>query len=646
MKELEKLLKEKEQEILEETYPLEDKIEELRPIYEIIKSKNHKELANLTISNFVTILLDAIAPNYRDELIKINSLNNINEDVIDDLGIILESLEHAIKKINKEYGKLDFKEIGVNFNISKRIIKKQKIFENIEELNDFLKILLELYSDNLVENKFIDGMLTFSGFKELMMESKDRIQEISEESRDAKRLINNKKLIEKLFISPELNEYFKIIIKHFENMEIEHENFKRNKKRKLTQFKKIIYSLEQLLNGSFIIIKEDFYNLLNIDEDIKNVVLRIILKHNEKEFINLKEENNINKNNSISQLEKLLFEYGINPDLISSEKRILLLQNKSIEDIKGILDILKHPLYSFLNISNPYYIDILLYSNDSILKEFIDYHKKAIIREEFLQKNLNVLLPNDTNDKNNHIYYEFTENVRTLEKYRIKWNDLSTKQINITLYNPVRLKSILSSLEKYFIPFNQDSCYYFLEHPELITFIDSYIELDLYELLLDQPEDLTTKDVLKRITALTSIKNPIVNENGYIPNSILTGKNFYIANDNLDDYIVNHTEMFIDKNAKKELDNTEHFLISENIFEIDEINDLDSRFKENELIYNFNGIIISRPKVLRCFEFLSKGNYNIYNNLFSSIIYNSNLSFEDINVIKEQLFNKKTLKNS
>jgi len=641
MKELKRLLDQKEQEILNEKYPLEDKVNKLAYTHQRIKSRNYLNMNKISNSEFFAILLESLNPDYSNDLIMLEGINNIRRDNLDELSIIFMQMEKGVEICDKSiFGNIS-KEKKQN-KVIKNIYDYQNIFTNEIEFKIFITIFYDLYRDNIADNDLITGILYFIAFKYRVLNNEDDVKELQEESREVRRILYNKKILNKVHIDDDLEYYLKIICEHLENLELEQENFNRNKKRKLTQLKKIIYSWEQLLRTTYITIKDDLANLINLDEDIKNEVLRIVFEHNEKSYTELKKENNINNNNSISQLEKLLFDYQINPDLIPSDKRILLLQNKSIDELKELLEILKNPLYSFLNISNPYYIDILLYSNRDILNKIIEYHKKAVIRNEFLQQNVGILIPsNSKENENKYLFYIFNENVKMLDSYRIKWNDLSVDEINITLMEPNKLKDILSCLEKYFIPFNQPSCYYFLNHPELISYIDSYIELDLYNLLLDAPEDLTIDSVLKRITLLKSIDGKIVNESGYIPNNILTGKNFYVSNEQLDNYIINHTDYFIDKNAKMDLESNEHFKISENIFEITEIINLEEKFKQNELIYNFDGIIISRPKVLRCFQFLSNGNYNINNNLFSSIIYNSNLSYEQINQIKEMLFSRK-----
>ena len=74
------------------------------------------------------------------------------------------------------------------------------------------------------------------------------------------------------------------------------------------------------------------------------------------------------------------------------------------------------------------------------------------------------------------------------------------------------------------------------------------------------------------------------------------------------------------------------------------IKKLDSMFKDsnNDLIYNFNGVIISRLKVLRYYETILANNIEINDNLLLYIItYNTMLNEEEINNIKLSINNIK-----
>jgi len=630
MEKLIKIINEKKEEILNTKYKHINKLEYFKDVYELLKKKNRKFYAQIDNCDFFAFVLDMLNRDYCVNPIVIWDLNYANSYNIEDLDDLLVYLQNHISKNGKDVN---------NIAIPTKIVNKQDIFTDADSLAMYLTILKDFFPENIIDNELNTNLIRFTLFKDEELEEDEIIEKLNKHSREIRRIVTKGIDLNRSTSYPTLNKLLKDLILHYEKMDRENDELEKEKRKKSGRLINLISVINNMLNMPYITITPELNKLLIDNPEIKKEVYRVILEHNEKSFYKLKKENNINNNNSISQLEKLFFEYNINPELLTSDQRIKLLQTKTIDELKDMFEILREPLFSFLNISNPEFVNILINSNSHILNDIKRYYKNGIIRQNYIENNTKILIPDDTNK--NGLYYVLKENIKTLEKYRIKWDMISDDEMNFLLYNPDKIKTIISCLEKYFVPFNQEACYFFLEHPELINYIDLYIEIKEFDLLTEQPESLTKLEVFKRLVVSKIIIYSVLNDNNYIRNSILTGKNFYVHDKEVDRYIINHTDKYIDKNAKQELDENDHFQISDNIFDYEEINNLEQNFKINELMYDFNGIIISRPKVLRCFEYLSHGNYNVNNNLFSSILYNSNLSSEQIEEIKSLLFSKK-----
>ena len=117
--------------------------------------------------------------------------------------------------------------------------------------------------------------------------------------------------------------------------------------------------------------------------------------------------------------------------------------------------------------------------------------------------------------------------------------------------------------------------------------------------------------------------------------NIITGYNFPIKNKDLDNYIMNATNYYLDKDIINLFDN--------NYFEYSSIIELlDNNYLFNDN-YLFDDIIISRNKVIKNISSINNkidiNNDNIKKVLFNAIIYNSILDIEQIDTIKSEINN-------
>ena len=182
---------------------------------------------------------------------------------------------------------------------------------------------------------------------------------------------------------------------------------------------------------------------------------------------------------------------------------------------------------------------------------------------------------------------------------------------------------------------------------------DSY-NFDIFDILIENgididllDENVLSKDdienFIKRIYICLSLNIPIYTKSGNINRSFLLGNNFYAQDDSLDDYILKsrYENEELNNYIKNNLRNKIHYDI--NI--IEEYKRLEMFKSKDELYYDIDGIIISRPKVMRNLTLFHNSNLINKDSILTSIIYNSYLSDEEIELIKKRIFSKVKRKN-
>lgn len=658
-------IKIKQENLLNETFPKAQELEYLYEIVQQIKSNDIEVKLNIKFSNFLLFLMRSISPetDFNIHLSSIEVFSNTFDKCVKkhekDLLKILVSLKRAIEKnyLNKMIEILFAEATPVNKSISikKAIIELSKqqykdeignlmlkivnFFQTPEIAMSFLDIITKFKDTDL-----IDGLISYcllDYYYELYFKGKIITQIVSFSNAKNQHRINNN-LNNAVLSESNISPYFNRLTSYYSNLEFEKENRKNNNKRKYVNYQLIISTLEKKLTQPVITIDQNFEKLLNIDSEIKYDVLSIIIEHNSHSYKKLHEENKIHEDNSITQLEKMFFKYNLNINLMKAEDKLLLLQLKSNSEIDAILTSLNQSLFAFLKITDSYFIDILLYSTPEIIEDIINFNKAGIITPDFLSQHIGILIPNHQSSPTNiaPLYSTIKTNISIFQKHRIQLEMLSEEEKEILTYPTEKVESILTLLSFYHIPLNKNNVSIFIQYPSRINSIDSFIELGLYDLLLQNFELTNDNNILKRIIILKSINMPIINKYKKIPNSTLTGKNFYIPTDSLDDYIINHTSLYLDSEKIKLLNSNPAYQISYRVISSDKIAYLEKNYKSDDLTYRFNDITISRIKVLRHFELLNQYFDDIDDNLFTSIIYQSYLSGEQIEEIKECLSSK------
>ena len=355
------------------------------------------------------------------------------------------------------------------------------------------------------------------------------------------------------------------------------------------------------------------------DESIK--ILSSIAKSNsdlvsetEKEFT-LKEK-----------LIYILYSYHYNFDELSSEFKNNI-NSINIDILKENLDKLKGSHIVLSNTNLEYIINYNKLIDFDRLKPFIS---RGVIYSLILNNNIKLL----TSDEE---FNNFYNNIKLFEDFNINITDVAQGHFSLFFINHEYLKSILNIYTSYDIKIDGNNLIRFVDTNNLDV-IDLFIEEGYGDFILSNLDYLDDgENIAKRIHINNLVESDSV-YGGSINSDLLSEGSFFVSDRYLDDACSSKVSYFQNKEIKDILDNSFRTNISKELSFSDLVLKLDSNYKDsNSNIYSFDGIIISRNKVLRNLEALKGTNYSDLDKVFNSVIYNSLLGVDDLKTISFEI---------
>jgi hypothetical protein len=348
---------------------------------------------------------------------------------------------------------------------------------------------------------------------------------------------------------------------------------------------------------------------------------------------------------TMDELEEMLLDNNFR---ISKDDKNKLCLYGNIDNIKGIVEEAKRNNFTFFNPSFPHFIDILIYSSNDIFKAIGIALINSEIDIDFFYNNSSIFVDKSVQINGLESKHEiFINNITLLKKKNINISNLSKYDSDILVSNTDILSNQISLLNRYNIDFKKIFNIKYARDFEVLynelsfDIADIYIESGLALYMMNHPYLLRGDmiNVAKRIAIYREVNMDIFDEKGMILSSIMTGNNYLINDDKLDEYLINNTTL--DDKYSNVLNNHKRNYISPDTETLDIIKDLDSEYKISDLEYNFDGVIISRIKVLRNISTL----LDIYGYdeellktfVIESIIYKHYLSPNQILNIKDNL---------
>ena len=424
--------------------------------------------------------------------------------------------------------------------------------------------------------------------------------------------------------------------------------------------------------GEELVTNEDMTNILdilkrlNIKNEIISKIFLSIAYHNEKIFNNYMTNKNdidleekaevaLNKTNLNKQdLLDLFSKYNIE---IEEEYLSDLCTYGNLELIKEKLDILKDN-YQFHIFKNGYVLSkILLYTSKEDLIKLMDYNKKYNLTEVLIKYPTIYYRRIKSNIGKNGSLDNFFKNIKFLEDNIFDIHKVKDKcPIFFTFSNKTVVKNY-EILKLYGIDFTSDESYAFLNASHLDSSIDLFIESGLFNYACENKSRLMQGGdlICARVKYAKKLKDLNLEHGCDYPYRMYTSvdgkkltlkKEFIDKKETIYGSSVDDTYELYDKITINE-ENTDIYdkiikgSTTNSVTNISLTNKigllLDELFKESNLIYNFNGVKISRIKVLRLLEtFIMTPNIIIDTELLRYIItYNSIIDGNELEIINE-----------
>jgi hypothetical protein len=372
---------------------------------------------------------------------------------------------------------------------------------------------------------------------------------------------------------------------------------------------------------------------------------KIILKNNYKVYNELFSSNKLLPSITMDELEAVLLDNNFR---ISRDDKNKLYLYGNIDNIKGIVEEAKKNNFTFFNPSFPHFIDILIFSSKDIFKAIGIALIDSKMDIDFFYNNPSIFVDKSVQINGLESKHDiFINNIALLKKKNINISNLSKYDSDILVSNPDKLFNQIALLNRYNIDFKKIFNIKYARDFEVLynelsfDIADIYIESGLALYMINHPYLLRDDmiNVAKRIVISREVNMDIFDEKGMLLSSVMTGNDYLISDDKLDEYLINNKTL--DDSYYNTLNYHKRNYISPDAESLDVIKDLDSEYKISDLEYNFDGMIISRIKVLRNIStLLDMYGYDeelLKTFVIESIIYKHYLSPDQMLNIKDNL---------
>ena len=556
------------------------------------------------------------------ELIRCNIYVKAKNISAEEGAVIVNNLKSIFEKMNDS--SLDFfltslielKNNG-KINILVEAFKEKsllKSFKYVKDLNYNLVILLDTIKKNGVDlssffDEFLDNSdILINQIKLYLMHKKisklaNRVITIIEEKNAHE---NDSKKTE--ILTNYLKQQFDVgvVFQLFENINLfvsEYERVDRINKKEIAVLNAARVSLEKNTEKKEIVAYHDIVRHIK-DLRMKYCFLQFVKEHNEKYYLELKQELSELQQNSKVAIQTLLANYGITKDYYVFDE----IFHFSVEELEKILKILS--LFDISIQEKVHILEVTSIEQVLFLKACLD---ESLISISFVNSHLEIF------EKNSLKLFNLKNNIGILNEYGILVS-LFTNSMEVLLSDSDIIRKNLSILNSYNLLkyMNGEIDYSFLKNESLSEIIDKYLELACEEYLISDLS-LLNKTQLKRLEIYKLIGIEVSSKEE-LEDILNEEKEFFIPLSESEEYLFDEGEFIEEPTCNVSLDELE-------------------QYKMTERVYNFDGILISVQKVQR----LLNMNFSLY----QAIIHNTNLSEEQIRKIINIISHPKTntLKN-
>lgn len=500
----------------------------------------------------------------------------------------------------------------INYELSNYI--KNSIFDNEDYINTLKRIARLFYS---YTNVFNSNFVILSYKKQLK-------EEINSES--AEKIANklNRQLKEHLGIKQIRDDIFK----YYEDLIQNHNKFLVNIKTKYYAYKSLLANLQHVEKLPYTVNA----NLIkNIDDETIFSLYQHATELNQSFCKKLFRQRDYLLQDNLKNKKLQLKNCGYDIDKIATDKLNFLLKYADIDELEKVLTYLIRLNNPLIDIYSDNGLYVLVNTTYEIVIKISELLAKNIINLSFLNQNPQIFFNKDIINDVEGLNDVLSNNIVLLnQNYEIANNYIG----EMLLMDNQTLENNINTLKKYNPKFNKN----ILSNNKLLDCLDLFIELGFSNYIKEARLDINENSfiVFKRYY----ISKLINFQSKNLKDRIETGFNFYINDNDLDDYIINNVSDYIPEDISNILDNNPRNVIGDNDLKQFE------KYAKDRLTYDFNGILVSKNKVLRNLYCLENSDIQLNEDdlLFISAIYGSILDYEQIEVLKDVIYNQKTYK--
>lgn len=447
------------------------------------------------------------------------------------------------------------------------------------------KIDFRMYNQALNLLNTMNKLNIFKEVKDLLEIQNAKIEDMSEENRNkTKKVIRN---------------HFPHLLENISNMNNVYIDLAGKKKKFISNKKRRTNALnsckESILNNKKV-------NINEITKFFSNDLLEIyLLEYNNslvnKEYCNILNDIKELDNNQVNLKERILVTYECNVD---SSK--ILLDSNELEQYIKLID------KSIPNVKKYNNIMLLLLNKLSLdeLAYLLKLINNKLISERFLLDNIIDIISNIDNF------------IRNIELLKIIFNikDIVKFDKNILYLNNEYIKYLINIYKMYNINFNSDIHNFDFLKKDYSYQIDKFIEIGLYDLIKNNIGLISneTDIIIKRCLFNKCINEPILNDNNKLCGYIRKEETYLLSDEELvESMLENYTDLI-------PIDIIE--VLSSNVTNFTNNIDAIDNYLEDDIYYNFDGMLVSKNKVLRNYSKLKDLNISESDKILYSILYN------------------------
>ena len=542
-----------------------------------------------------------------DKVKNSNEITNFNQEEMEAYKSYVSTRQELFEFEN------DMGEKVYHPKIDSAFIKLFKILPNPDKYQSFLDLDIAAASITKSLDNIFDEALEAIQLEDYNVDKRTFDKIISKERKKVKAQIL-KKFFEKSF-GKQVKASHDNLVRYYTSLrkQVKEEVSSVNKKmRKLENF---VYKLSYVDKQS--IIKIEDYDECLFDPAIKELFIEFCLEHNLKAYRLVEEKNKEYKNNNLNKLEVLFTKYGFNFNNLFIEEQEAVIKISETRNIEDVLAFIKYSDLVFLVEYHKEFTRLIIDADIKVIKAIDCALKSKIIDKNFIINNIDILYDEDK-------YKNLSKNINLLTIRGIDLMSVTKKNPRVLVIDNVILTAIFEALDEYNFTLGVDNNYDMLINGDLLDIIDNFIELGLYPLLKENQKYLNkgSNDIIKRIMISNLIGVNYINSNNKLIGQVASGNKFYVSPERYDNYIVDEGECYLNPSCVEKLESDKRLAISDEVKNSDAINKLDELYQKSKLVYEINGVIISRNRVLRNLEVLKDiDDIDITDVLYQAIIY-------------------------